>query len=73
MLEYNYIYNYLNRYGSYINGVAQGSEEWRDVTTNFAKDLYEILYNEEKYLLGKIKPTASSTYKFKWSNEDDIM
>ena len=40
MVEYNYIYEFLNSYGSYINGVAQGSEEWRDTTMNFAKELY---------------------------------
>lgn len=40
MLEYNSIYNLLNHYGEYINGVAEGSEEWRDVTTNFAKEFY---------------------------------
>lgn len=54
MVEYNYIYNFLNNYGSYINGVPQGSEEWRDTTTNFASELYNVLKNEEYYLLRKI-------------------
>ncbi len=40
MIEYNYLYNFLNNYGSYINGVTEGSEEWRDVTTNFTKELF---------------------------------
>ena len=70
MVEYNYIYEFLNSYGSYINGVAQGSEEWRDTTMNFAKELYQVLYNEEKYLLGKIKTSSTSTYELKWGNEN---
>ena len=65
MLEYNYIYNFLNQYGSYVNGVAQGSEEWQDITTNFSTELFKILTNEEKYLLNKIKTSSSNTYLFK--------
>ena len=65
MLEYNYIYNFLNQYGSYVNGVAQGSEEWRDITTNFSTELFKVLTNEEKYLLNKIKTSSSNTYLFK--------
>ena len=60
MLDYNYIYSFLNKYGSYINGIPEGSEEWRDNTTNFAKELYQILKNEEHYLLGKIKTQAGN-------------
>lgn len=63
MLEYNYIYNFLNRYGNYINGVAEGSEEWRDATTNFATELFQILKGEERTLLNKIKTVSSNTYK----------
>ena len=63
MLEYNYIYNFLNRYGSYINGVAEGSEEWRDTTTNFAAELFQVLKGEERTLLNKIKTVSSNTYK----------
>lgn len=63
MLDYNYIYNFLNKYGNYINGVAEGSEEWRDVTTNFATELFQVLKGEERSLLGKIKTTSSNTYK----------
>ena len=65
MLEYNYIYNFLTQYGSYVNGVAQGSEEWRDITTNFSTELFKVLTNEEKYLLNKIKTSSSNTYLFK--------
>ena len=68
MLEYNQIYSLLNHYGEYINGVAEGSEEWRDVTTNFAKEFYQIIYNEEKYMLGKIQKTASTTFTFNTDN-----
>lgn len=60
MLEYNYIYNFLNHYGEYINGIPQGSEEWRDITTNFAKELFQVIKNEEHYLLGKIKMQSSN-------------
>ena len=63
MLEYNYIYNFLNRYGSYINGVAEGSEEWRNTTTNFATELFQVLKGEERTLLNKIKTVSSNTYK----------
>ena len=63
MLEYNYIYNFLSHYGSYINGVAEGSEEWRDITTNFATELFQVLKGEERTLLNKIKITSSNTYE----------
>jgi len=63
MLEYNYIYNFLSHYGSYINGVAEGSEEWRDITINFATELFQVLKGEERTLLNKIKITSSNTYK----------
>lgn len=63
MLDYNYIYNFLDRYGSYINGVAEGSEEWQDVTTNFATELFQVLKGEERTLLNKIKTVSSNTYK----------
>lgn len=63
MLDYNYIYNFLDRYGNYINGVAEGSEEWRDTTTNFASELFQVLKGEERTLLNKIKTTSSNTYK----------
>ena len=65
MLDYNYIYNFLNHYGSYINGVAEGSEEWRDITTNFATELFQVLKEEERSLLGKIKTFSNNTYSFK--------
>ena len=68
MLEYNYIYDFLNKYGSYVNGVAQGSEEWRDITTNFSTELFKVLTNEEEYLLNKIKTSSSNTYLFKTRN-----
>ena len=63
MLDYNYIYNFLDRYGNYINGVAEGSEEWQDTTTNFATELFQVLKGEERTLLNKIKTTSSNTYK----------
>ena len=65
MLEYNYIYDFLNKYGSYVNGVAQGSEEWRDITTNFSTELFKVLTNEKEYLLNKFKTSSSNTYLFK--------
>lgn len=63
MLDYNYIYNFLDHYGNYINGVAEGSEEWRDVTTNFATELFQVLKGEERSLLNKIKTVSFNTYK----------
>jgi len=65
MLEYNYIYNFLNQYGSYVNGVAQGSEKWQDITTNFSTELFKVLTNEEKYLLNQIKTFSTDTYFIK--------
>ena len=53
----------LIRYGNYINGVAEGSEEWQDTTTNFATELFQVLKGEERTLLNKIKTTSSNTYK----------
>lgn len=71
MLEYNYIYNFLNQYGSYVNGVAQGSEEWQDITTNFSTELFKVLINEEKYLLNQIKTSSANTYLFKMGGENE--
>ena len=65
MIEYNYIYGFLNNYGNYINGVAPGTEEWRDVTTNFGKELFQVIKNDEHYMLGKIIKQTSSTYEVK--------
>lgn len=65
MLDYNYIYNFLDHYGNYINGVAEGSEEWRDVTTNFATELFQVLKGEERSLLGKLKTLSNNKYSFK--------
>ena len=73
MIEYNYLYNFLNNYGSYINGVTKGSEEWQDVTTNFTKELFQVLSNEEKYLLSKIKTSTTSTWELKWGNDNDLL
>lgn len=64
MIEYNYIYDFLGHYSSYINGVAEGSEEWRDITTNFATELFQVLKGEERSLLGKIKTFSNSQYIF---------
>ena len=60
MIEYNYIYGFLNNYGNYINDVTPGSEEWQDITTNFATELFKVLKNEEHYLLGKIKTQVNN-------------
>jgi len=65
MLDYNYIYNFLDHYGNYINGVSEGSEEWRDITTNFATELFQVLKGEERSLLGKIKTFSNNKYNFK--------
>ena len=59
MIEYNLLYDYLNKYGSFVNGIAQGSQEWRDVTTEFTRDLYQQLYVEEHCSLGRIHTTSS--------------
>ena len=49
MVDYNYIHGFLQNYGIYITQVQRCSQEWDDVTQNFAKELYQVLYNEEKY------------------------
>lgn len=63
MIDYNYIYSFLQNYAIYINQVPRGSEEWKDTTTNFAKELYQVLYNEEQYMLGQIKPSATNKWE----------
>lgn len=65
MIEYNYIYGILNNYGKYIKEVEQNSEEWKDITTNFAKELFQVIKNDEHYMLGKIIKQTSSTYEIK--------
>ena len=71
MIEYNYIYNFLDRYGSYINGVAEGSEEWQNTTTNFATELFQVLKGEERSLLGKIKTFSNSQYIFNSNSQEN--
>ena len=73
MVDYNYIHNFLNNYAIYMNQVQRGSQEWEDVTQNFAKELYQVLYHEEMYMLGQIKSSATSTYILKWGNQNDFM
>lgn len=70
MVDYNYIYSFLNNYAIYMYQVPRGSEEWKNNTINFAKELYQVLYNEEKYMLGQIKNSTSSTWNLKWGNKD---
>ena len=65
MVEYNYIYGFLNNYAIYMNQVQRGSQEWEDVTQNFAKELYQVLYHEEIYMLGQIKSSSTSKYILK--------
>lgn len=71
MIEYNYIYDFLDNYGNYINGVPEGSEEWRDITTNFATDLFQVLKGEERSLLGKIKTFSSNQYIFNSKSQEN--
>lgn len=65
MIEYNYIYKMLNNYGEYIKEAKQDSEEWKDITTNFAKELFQVIKNDEHYMLGRIVKQTSSTYEVK--------
>lgn len=65
MIEYNYIYGMLNNYGKYIKEAEQNSEEWKDITANFAKELFQVIKNDEHYMLGKIIKQTSSTYEIK--------
>ena len=73
MVDYNYIHTVLNNYGVQISQVQKGTEEWLNITTKFAKELYLTLYNEEQYILGQIKPMTTSTYVLKWGNKNDFM
>ena len=73
MVDYNYIHGFLNNYGIQISQIQKGSDEWLKTTTNFAKELYLTLYNEEQYMLGQFKPAATSTYTLKWGNKNDLM
>lgn len=52
MVDYNYIHGFLQNYGIYISQVQRGSEEWKNTTTNFAEQLYKVLCDEEKFMLG---------------------
>lgn len=63
MVDYNYIYGFLNNYAIYMYQVPRGSEEWKNTTMNFAKELYQVLYNEEQYMLGQIKPSATNQWE----------
>ena len=65
MIEYNYIYGFLNNYGNYVNGVAPGTEEWRDITTNFATELFKVLKNDEDYMLGRLVSQSSNKMEIK--------
>ena len=65
MIEYNYIYGFLNNYGNYVNGVAPGTEEWRDITTNFATELFKVLKNDEDYMLGRLVSQSSNKFELK--------
>lgn len=65
MVEYNYIHSFLNNYAIYMYQVPRGSEEWKNTTMNFAKELYQVLYNEEQYMLRQIKPSATNEWKLK--------
>ena len=65
MIEYNYIYGFLNNYGNYVNGVASGTEEWRDITTNFATELFKVLKNDEDYMLGRLVSQSSNKMEIK--------
>ena len=46
MVDYNYIHSFLNNYAIYMYQVPRGSEEWKNTTINFAKELYQVLYND---------------------------
>ena len=65
MVEYNYIHSFLNNYAIYMYQVPRGSEEWKNTTINFAKELYQVLYNEEQYVLRQIKPSATNEWELK--------
>lgn len=65
MIEYNYIYGFLNNYGTFVNGVAPGTEEWRDITTNFATELFKILKNDEHYMLGRLVSQSGNKLEVK--------
>ena len=71
MVDYNYIYGFLNNYAIYMYQVPRGSEEWKNTTINFAKELYQVLYNEEKYMLGQITTSTVNTYELKWGKQND--
>ena len=65
MVEYNYIHSFLNNYAIYMYQVPHGSEEWKNTTINFAKELYQVLYNEEQYMLRRIKSSATNKWELK--------
>ena len=73
MVEYNYIYKMLNNYGSQIHKTKQNTKEWKNITEDFAIDLYNTLIEEEKIMLGQIRNSSSSTYEIKWGNNNDFV
>ena len=73
MVEYNYLYKMFDTYGSYINGMDQNTKEWQNATHSFAGELYQVLYDEEKFMLGQIRNSASSTYEIKWGNDNGFV
>lgn len=70
MVDYNYIHSFLNNYAIYMYQVPRGSEEWKNTTINFAKELYQVLYNEEQYMLRQIRTSTTNKWELKWGNND---
>ena len=73
MVEYNYIYKVLSDYGIAVKNIQPKDKKWQNITQDFAKNLYEVLYNEEQYMLGQIRTSSSSTYEIKWGNNNDFV
>ena len=73
MVEYNYIYNFLNNYAVKMLYARRGTDDWITETTKAAEELYNLLCEEEKYMLKGIKTTGSNTWTIKFGDNDDFV
>ena len=73
MIEYSYIYNFLNNHAIKMLSVPRGTEEWVKENTNSAAELYNLLCEEEKYMLEGVRTYGSDTWTIKFGDTNDFV
>jgi hypothetical protein len=63
MLDYAYIFHFLNNHAIKMLNVPRGTKKWINETGKSAVELYNTLYDEEQIVLGNIEKRAANTYK----------